>query len=91
MEELLVAAIPFMIWLQSVKYDGTDVELLASVALSKQLSYIPCMSVVLINDQNSVIPRIDLGFLHIAELSILGLWYLDFTVTSVEELRGMHW
>ncbi len=83
MEELLAAAIPFMTSLQSVKYDGADAELLASVVLSKQLSYVPCMSVLLINNRSSAIPRIDLGFLHITELSILGPWYLDFTVTSV--------
>ncbi|SJL18226.1 uncharacterized protein ARMOST_21804 [Armillaria ostoyae] len=72
MEELLVAAIPFMTSLQSVKYDGTDAELLASVALSKKLSYIPCMSVLLINNWSSAIPRINLDFLHITELSTLG-------------------
>ncbi|PBK58636.1 hypothetical protein ARMSODRAFT_1034538 [Armillaria solidipes] len=83
MEALLAAAIPLMTSLQSVKYDGTDVELLESVALSKQLSYIPCMSVVLINNRHSAIPRINLDFLHIAELSILGPWYLDFTATLI--------
>ncbi|PBK64605.1 hypothetical protein ARMSODRAFT_1022896 [Armillaria solidipes] len=83
METLLAAAIPLMTSLQSVKYDGTDAELLESVALSKQLSYIPCMSVVLINNRRSAIPRINLDFLHIAELSILGPWYLDFTATLI--------
>ncbi|PBK88117.1 hypothetical protein ARMGADRAFT_443020 [Armillaria gallica] len=85
MEKLLAAAIPFMTSLQSVRYDGTDAELLASAALSKQLSNIPCMSAVLINNRSSAIPCIDLGFLHITESSILGPWYLDFTVAFISD------
>ncbi len=83
LEALLAASIPFMTSLQSVKYDGTDAKLLASVALSKQLSYIPCMSVVLINNRSSAIPCINLDFLDIAEFSIPEPWYLDFTVTLI--------